>query len=57
MGKALQTRHEQMPETLDCRADHQGRVESRGSNVCVCLICVHVMGVQRGALECHLTVH
>lgn len=25
VGKTLQTRHEQMPETLDCRADHRGR--------------------------------
>ncbi|KAI9530026.1 hypothetical protein NQZ68_008267 [Dissostichus eleginoides] len=25
VGTALQTRHEQMPETLDCRADHRGR--------------------------------
>lgn len=43
VGKTLQTRHEQMPGTLDCRVDHQGRVGCRVlmcARVNVCLICV-----------------
>lgn len=43
VGKILQTRHEQMPETLDCRADHRGRASHwvlMRVQVYVCLICV-----------------
>lgn len=29
VGKAFQARHEQMPETLDCRVDHWGRASCR----------------------------
>lgn len=43
VGKTLQTRHEQMPETLDRRADHQGRTRRwvlMCGQVYACLICV-----------------
>lgn len=47
MGKTLQTRHEQMPETLDCRVDHWGRASCRvlmHVQALLCLICVCVWG-------------
>lgn len=48
MGKTLQTRHEQMPETLDCRVDHWGRASCRvlmHVQALLCLICVFGGGV------------